>query len=142
MLNSKDYRTLNSIKIINIALDTIDLPKHKLTEAFKINELINSNIKGDAKRKTYTTSATIADATNKTTKQLEEDQRIQYLAYLLNHKEVFNSYKYENNILENEFLHNMPKERQEALEECLGLDMHVMMQIAELLIKNNIKLFD
>ena len=142
MLNSKDYRTLNSIKIINIALDTIDLPKYKLTEAFKINELINSNIKGDAKRKTYTTSATIAGATNKTTKQLEEDQRIQYLAYLLNHKEVFKSYKYENNILENEFLHNMPKERQEALEECLGLDMHVMVQIAELLIKNGIKLFD
>ena len=109
---------------------------------FKINELINSNIKGDAKRKTYTTSATIAGATNKTTKQLEEDQRIQYLAYLLNHKEVFKSYKYENNILENEFLHNMPKERQEALEECLGLDMHVMVQIAELLIKNGIKLFD
>lgn len=141
MLESKDYTAAKAIRVVTVEMDTVDMPRFSLDEKLNLSELTNTNIKGDSKRKVYA-AATMKATTGKTAAQLEEDQRIQHLAYLLNHKELFNSYKYKDNILENEFRNNMPVERQRALEEHLGIDMHVMMQIVDILIKNEVKIYN
>ena len=73
---------------------------------------------------------------------MEQDQRINYLAYLLNHKDEFNSGKYETNILENEFKNNMSEARRQAIENTFNLDIKVLSQIANLLIKNGIAIYN
>jgi hypothetical protein len=142
-MHSREYQVARALKVITVDLDTIDLPNSSFTikEKLNFNDLANTNIKGDADRKAYI-NRTVKATTKKSKEELEHDQRINYLAYLLNHRYVFDSGKYSTNVLENEFNNNMPFERVQAIEELLGLDMKVMIQIANLLIKQEIKIYN
>lgn len=140
-MHSRPYQVARALKIITIDIDTIDMPATNLSEELDFNDLINTNIKGDSNKKS-SINKRVKALTKKSTKELAQDQRIQHLAYLLNHKDEFNSGKYESNILENEFKHNMAVVRKTAIENTFGIDMKVMTQIANLLIKNEVKIYN
>ena len=140
-MHSRPYQVARALKIITVDIDTIDMPATDLNEELDFNDLINTNIKGDSNKKANVNKRVKA-LTKKSTKELAQDQRIQHLAYLLNHKDEFNSGKYENNILENEFKHNMSSPRKTAIENTFGIDMKVMTQIANLLIKHEVKIYN
>ena len=126
-----------------VDINTIDLPDVRfiVKEKLDFNDLANSNIKGDADRKIQI-NRRFKETTGKTKKELEQDQRINYLAYLLNHKDEFNSGKYETNILENEFRNNMSEARRQAIENTFNIDMKVLSQIVDLLINNGIAIYN
>ena len=140
-MHSRPYQVARALKIITIGIDEIDMPTSFVNEPLDFNGLVNNNIKGDTNKKVKV-NRTVREFTGKSKKQLEQDQRIQHLAYLLNHKDEFNSGKYEENILENEFKYNMSAARKQAIEECFGIDMKTMTQIANLLIKNGVKVYN
>ena len=142
-MHSRPFHIARALKLLTIDINSIDLPDARFTvkEKLDFNDLANSNIKGDADRKIQI-NRRFKETTGKTKKELEQDQRINYLAYLLKHKDEFNSGKYETNILENEFRNNMPEARKLAIENAFNLDMKVLTQIADLLIKNGIAIYN
>jgi hypothetical protein len=142
-MHSRPFHVARALKLLMVDINTIDLPDVRFTvkEKLDFNDLANSNIKGDADRKIQI-NRRFKETTGKTKKELEQDQRINYLAYLLNHKDEFNSGKYETNILENEFKNNMSEARRQAIENTFNLDMKVLSQIADLLITNGIAIYN
>jgi hypothetical protein len=142
-MHSRPFHVARALKLLMVEINNIDLPDVRFTikEKLDFNDLANSNIKGDADRR-IRINRSIQTTTGKSTQELEQDQRINYLAYLLNHKDEFNSGKYETNILENEFKNNMSEARKQAIENTFNLDMKVMCQIANLLIKSGITIYN
>ena len=142
-MHSKPFYVARALKLLMTDINTIDLPDARFTlqEKLDFNDLANSNIKGDADRKIQI-NRSFKETTGKTKKELEQDQRINYIAYLLNHKDEFNSGKYETNILENEFMNNMSEARRQAIENTFNIDMKVLSQIADLLINNGIAIYN
>lgn len=142
-MHSRPFHVARALKLLMVDINTIDLPdiRFNVKEKLDFNDLANSNIKGDADRKIQI-NRRFKETTGKTKKELEQDQRINYLAYLLNHKDEFNSGKYETNILENEFKNNMSEARRQAIENTFNLDMKVLSQIADLLINNGIAIYN
>jgi hypothetical protein len=142
-MHSRPFHVARALKLLMVDLNTIDLPDARFTikEQLDFNDLASSNIKGDADKKIYINKS-IKTTTGKSKKELEQDQRINYLAYLLNHKDEFNSGKYETNILENEFRNNMSEARRLAIENAFNIDMTVLTQIADLLINNGIAIYN
>ena len=140
-MQSRDYRVQRALKVLTSGLSEVDLPaaEFSCTEQFNFNDLVSTNIKGDADYKQVTRPTTTSTAQRK--KAIKNDVRINYLAYLFNHKEEFCSGLYKTQILKNEFENNMPVARKKALEVALGLDMKTMCQIAKVLIKNNIDIY-
>lgn len=143
-MQTSDYLKSKAIKIVFSDLESIDNPDArfaKISEQLKLNDLVNKNIKGDSSKKVKSNFVNRFTKTPEEQEKISADQRINYLAYLLNHKDIFNSGFYESNILENEFHNNMSAERKLAIENCLKIDMHVISQIADLLIKNNVEIY-
>jgi hypothetical protein len=143
-MQSRDYLARRAIKVLTVGLDGVAMPRPEfngLLEPFKFSSLTSTNTKGDSVKKARTRSKSfITGSTTKATP--ETDPRLNHLAYMLNHKDEFNSGKYETNILESEFRNNMSDRRKAALEKAFGIDMTVICEIAELLIKNNIKIYN
>jgi hypothetical protein len=140
-MQSRSYQTLRAIKVITAGLNAVSLPRPEfaaLMEQLNINGLVSTNILGDSTRKKYMRKDS---STSTTTATPKEDPRLTYLAYLLNHKEEFNSYLYNKNILKNEFTENMPDSRKTVLEQTLGIDMETICQIANVLINNEIDIY-
>jgi hypothetical protein len=141
-MHSRDYQVARALRVLTVDIDEIDLPDERFTisEKLNFNDLASSNIKGDADRKTYI-NRTVKAAVGESKKELKEDQRINYIALLLNRRYIFDSGKYETNVLKNEFRNNMPDSRKQAVENTLGIDMKVMCQIVDLLIRNEIAIY-
>lgn len=148
-MQSPEYKTLRAVKLLTEDINTVDLPNEKFEDVHEennINSLIKDNAKGNARVKVKV-SSNGSSRTSSTTNQdddgiNEEDQRIQYLFFLINHKELFNSGKYENDILRNEFRNNMTDTRKKACERYYGIDMETLTQIVDILIDKDVKLYD
>jgi hypothetical protein len=143
-MQSRDYLASRAFKVLTVGLDGINMPRSDfdgLHEPFKFSSLTSTNIKGDAAKKSRGRSKSFKSGTDSKAAS-ERDPRLNHLAYMLNHKDEFNSGKYETNILESEFRYNMSDKRKLALENAFGIDMNVICEIAELLIKNNIMIYN
>ena len=145
MQSNTDYRRNLATKVVYEELPLIDLPKDGTSipeETLNLNAVVNSNLKGDSNRKVKITKKSPEQKANQQKSEQQVDSRILLLNYLLNHKEEFNSHIYANNILKNEFQNNMSEERKQALEGILNIDMHVICQIANILIKHEIDIYN
>ena len=145
MQSNTDYRRNLATKVVYEELPLIDLPKDGTSipeETLNLNAVVNSNLKGDSNRKVKITKKSPEQKANEQKSEQQVDSRILLLNYLLNHKEEFNSHIYANNILKNEFQNNMSEERKQALEGILNIDMHVICQIANILIKHEIDIYN
>jgi len=143
-MQTSDYLKSKAMKIVFTDLSSIDNPDARfarITEQLKLNDLVNSNVKGDSSKKVKNNFVNKFVKTPEEKEKISADQRINYLAYLLNHKDRFNSGKYESNILENEFKNNMSTKRIAAIENMFKIDMNVINQIADLLIKNKVEIY-
>jgi DNA-binding transcriptional regulator YdaS (Cro superfamily) len=80
-MNSMDYEKAKAVKIIETDIYTIDFPADRflaVNEPINFNNLVNSNVKGDADRAARINSAIHQ---KKSAQELSKDQRIQYLVH-------------------------------------------------------------
>jgi hypothetical protein len=139
MMQSRDFKNAKAEMILNDKLDLIKEPENYIDIDIKdiVDELTNNNIKGDGTKKIKTKSkkTTISEKTEE--EKCIEDKKKQHLYFLLKYPDRFNTYRFKNNILVNEFK-NMSEARKLAYTEAFGIDMETMSQLVNMLYENNV----
>lgn len=145
IMQSKDFKFTKSemvvYKLLNRITDpgkSIDIDPKDLNAV--VAKLANNNIKGDGTKKIRAKSNRRFSNENleKTEKEnLSDDRKIQHLYFLLLYPNRFNTYRFKDNILVNEFK-DMSETRKLAYTEAFGINMETMSDIVKLLDEYNI----
>lgn len=132
MVQSMDY-TYAQVLSLQCELDSVRDPKKcDVHEMPALNKLLNSNVKGTKK---------ISNQPKQLQKPNKEDNpearrcyndKIQHLYFLVNHMYIFDTFKYNSNILVEEFS-KMSDRKKELISERFGIDMDTMSDIVDLL---------
>lgn len=104
-----------------------------------ITKLLNCNVKGDGGKKMKVSGRMMREKSEQEEEAEQEayDKKRQHLLFLLNYPERFNTYRFNKDILKNEF-DDMSTERKAAYREAFGFDMTTMKQIVDLLHERNV----
>lgn len=132
MVQSMDY-TYAQVLSLQCELDSVRDPKKcEVHEMPALDKLINTNIKGVANPNSKAKKLAVSrKEENEETKKVYND-KIQHLYFLINHIYIFDTFRYNKNILVEEFC-KMGDRKKELISERFGVDMDTISDIVDLL---------
>lgn len=132
MVQSMDY-TYAQVLSLQCELDSVRDPKKcEVHEMPALDKLVNTNIKGVTNPNSKAKKLAVSKKEeNEETKKVYND-KIQHLYFLINHIYIFDTFRYNKNILVEEFS-KMSNRKKELISERFGVDMDTISDIVGLL---------
>lgn len=141
MMETMSYGKRKAIYFFSREMDNIRQPKvGDIDEELKsIKSILGGNLKGTSSTLDHLEKSHKKMTDEQKAEKKERDQKLQHLAFLFNHPTCFDSGRFDNEIIFNEFK-NMSETRKENYEQKLGIDMNTMTDIVNALQRNHVNL--